>query len=275
MEKSDISNYKLFCAHGTDPFAVLHNILGSGIFSNPENKINRHKDQGTSSTDERVRWRKAISVSFMGYHYRDLYLWHGQRVYSSKSLYDPLDEKLVFLVSPVDLTVLSSQINGLGYGFKSIREAWNFDMIYLSIASCPDPRSKCSCNNVMFIGMNWLVNEWVDACSCFVVCPVIPVFLALGVCLRSDAIGCRFPHRHAITQETWYLGTWHTVHDSFCMRGECSLKYDTSPCCKATKNWPILKAQDYIHHDVDHSRQMMRYHAWCLSLIDAESQEPQ
>ena len=60
------SNYKLFCARGTDPFAVLHNIIVFGIFSNPENDIKCHKYQSTNSTNERVHWHKAIIVCFMG-----------------------------------------------------------------------------------------------------------------------------------------------------------------------------------------------------------------
>ena len=54
MEKSNISNYKLFCERGTGPFAVFHNILGFGIFANPENKIKFYRDQATNSSDERV-----------------------------------------------------------------------------------------------------------------------------------------------------------------------------------------------------------------------------
>ena len=55
MEKSDISNYKLFCACGTEPFVVFHNKLGFVILANPENEIKCHKDQATSYSYERVR----------------------------------------------------------------------------------------------------------------------------------------------------------------------------------------------------------------------------
>ena len=55
-----------FCACGTEPFSVLHNSLGFGIFANPKNKIKYHKDQATNSLGERIWWRKAVSVCFMG-----------------------------------------------------------------------------------------------------------------------------------------------------------------------------------------------------------------
>ena len=88
--------------------------------------------------------------------------------------------------------------------------------------------------------------------------------MVLVVCLRSDPIVCRFPHRHAITQETWYFGTWYFVHDSFYVRGECLLKYSTSPCCETTKNWPSLKARKIIS-----AMMLITPVNWCRIMIDA------
>ena len=70
--KSDISNYKLFCAHGTDPFTVLHNSLEFGIFANPDNEIKCDKDQATSSPYEGVPVKQGHQCMIYGVALQEL-----------------------------------------------------------------------------------------------------------------------------------------------------------------------------------------------------------
>ena len=155
----------------------------------------------------------------MGNRDRNRQLRNSRRLRSAETLYKSFNEKLVFLVRPVELTGLSSQLDGLGDSYESTRDACNLDLISPSVAACPDPRRKCSCDNVTFHGRNGLVEELVDTRCGSVSRAMAPVFLVSSVRLRRDAIGRSSSRRHAITKEAWSVGTTHSVQDSFCCNG--------------------------------------------------------
>ena len=94
--------------------------------------------------------------------------------------------ELVLVVGAVELTGLYKQLNGLGHSCKGVRDPAHFDLLSSAVLACPDPCSKCACDDDALKGRDrWGVEEGVDAGGGCIRTPVAPILCVFYGRLRS------------------------------------------------------------------------------------------
>jgi len=114
---------------------------------------------------------------------------------------------------------VSSQLEVLGDGRKRICDRQNFDLSYLTVEACPDPRSKCGDDDGLFVYI-FVTEGGVLSQLGTVRDPVFPVCLLCFGSLSNNAIVNCSPRTQDINREMVFGRSWYSIQEAFYGNGK-------------------------------------------------------